>query len=72
MVKEGSMFIKGVECIWMSPGKVEHYRRGSSAFLFVPEQLDISRGKLRLLIFYGYHLGVLAGVHMKLVSNGGC
>ena len=55
----------------MSLGKVDHERGGYSAFLFVPLKLDISFCKIKILIVYGCHIDVAAGIHRKLFSDGG-
>ena len=55
----------------MSPRKGEHYIGEYSAFLFIPDKLDISCGKGRILIAYGYHVDVVAGINRKLVRDGG-
>ena len=62
MVKEGSGLLKGGECGCMSPSKGDHYRVGSIAFLFVPEKLDISCSKGRILIVNGYHVDVVVSI----------
>ena len=61
------MFLKGGEVRWMLPFQGDHYRGGYRSFLFVPEQLYRIIFKRGLLIVYGYHLDVSAGVHGKLV-----
>ena len=50
MVKKGLVLLKVGEYKFMSPGKGKRYRGVYSVFVFVQEQLDISRGKLRTLI----------------------
>ena len=42
LVKEGSVLLKVSGFGWISLGKGERYRGGSSVFLFVLEQLDRS------------------------------
>ena len=65
------MFLKGGDFIWMPPGWGESYRGGYISFLFFLDQLDRRRFKLGVFIVYGYHLGVSAGVHGKLIYGGG-
>ena len=41
------------------------------ARFFVPEKLDSCYSNNRILIFNGYHIYFTAGLHRKLVRNGG-
>ena len=70
MVKEGAVLLKGGDCVRMLPIKGDPCGGGSSVLLFVPEKLDRIFCKGSLIIVYGYHINIVAGIHRKLVSDG--
>ena len=72
LFKEDAAFLEGGEIGRMLSRKGDLDGRGSSAFLFVPNNMDRCCRKSSLLVVNCDHIDITTGIHNKLFSNGKC
>ena len=71
LLKEGVVFLKGVEIGRMSFFKGDLDRGVYIEFLFVPSKLNSCCRKSRIIVVHFKHINVTTGIHRTLVINMG-